>query len=69
MLQKELPGVMEAARSYGQSRTPYAMLSRGIAGIIDQTLILNIPGSTQGAKETLAALFPSLFHIFQSLNH
>ena len=56
---------MEAARAYGQSRTLYAMLSRGVAGLRKNTLILTIPGSTKGAKETLDALFPAVLHIFK----
>ena len=57
----------EAARTYGQERTLLAMLSRSVAGIKDKTLLLALPGSTQGARESMDALFPSLLHIFRSL--
>lgn len=64
---RQLPGVAEAMRAHGQSRTPYAMLSRATAGIRGQTLILTLPGSRRGVREGLEAVFPGLLHGFRML--
>ena len=65
MLTREIDGIMETARNYGQQRMPYAMLSRGVCGFIDKTLVLTLPGSPKGAAETIDALFPYILHVFK----
>lgn len=67
ILNRTIPGIEEAIRSYGQERTPYAMLSRSIAGTLKDSLVLALPGSTNGAKESMDAIFPSILHIFRIL--
>ena len=64
IIDRHVPGIEEAIRSYGQNRTPYSMLSISVAGTLNQTLILALPGSTNGAKESMDAIFPSVLHIF-----
>lgn len=67
VIEKEVPGIYEAMRSYGRERTPFSMLSRSIAGIRGDTLIINMPGSSRGAEESLNALFPGVLHAFKMM--
>jgi cyclic pyranopterin phosphate synthase len=62
LLEREAPGIAEAMRAYGQQRTPLAMMSQSVAGVIGQTLIVTLPGSSNGARESLEAILPAVFH-------
>lgn len=64
IIAREIPGLPEAIRAYGQQRTPYSMLSRAKAGLRGKTLIIALPGSRKGVAESLDFLFPAIFHAF-----
>lgn len=66
ILEQRVPGIEEVMRNYGQQRTPLAMLSRSVAGMIRNSLILALPGSPKGASESLDAIFPAVLHVFKA---
>jgi len=67
VLDRKAPGIEERMRTYGAERTPYAVLSRQVAGTIGQTLVITLPGSVSGVEESLHALFPGLLHVVPML--
>ncbi len=62
VIDREAPGLAEAMRAKGAERNPYAWLSRGVAGLRDNMLIVNLPGSQRGAEESLEAILYLLRH-------
>ena len=68
VIEKAVPGIPEAIRAESLKITPRAMLSRAVAGIRGQTLIVNLPGSPKAVKESLEVLLPVLEHAMETLS-
>jgi cyclic pyranopterin phosphate synthase len=66
-IDREVPGLAELMRAAGLASTPMAALSRGVVGVRGATLIVNLPGSTRGAVESLTAILPVLRHALEQL--
>ncbi|MDX2348501.1 MAG: MogA/MoaB family molybdenum cofactor biosynthesis protein [Nitrospirota bacterium] len=69
VIDKEIPGIAEAMRAESLKKVRTAMLSRGIAGIKDKTVIINLPGSVKGIKENCEVVLPLLDHIVQKVGY
>jgi len=69
VIDKEIPGIAEAMRAESLKKVRTAMLSRGIAGIKDKTVIINLPGSAKGIKENCEVVLPLLDHIVQKIEY
>lgn len=67
LLDYEVPGIAEAIRAHSREAVPAAVLSRGLAGVAGRTLIVNLPGSTGGARDGLSVLAPILRHAVDQL--
>lgn len=67
VLEKEVIGISETTRAYGQRRLPLSMLSRGLSGVRGKTLIINLPGSVRAVSESMDSLFPGILHAFRML--
>jgi molybdenum cofactor synthesis domain-containing protein len=69
VIEREAPGIAEALRAESARHTPMGMLSRGVAGSADQTLIINLPGSPKALRELFGVLAPVLAHAVETLQH
>jgi molybdopterin adenylyltransferase len=67
VIERELPGMAEAMRAESVRKTPRAMISRAIAGIRSQTLIVNLPGSPRAVRENLDVILPAIPHAIEKI--
>jgi molybdenum cofactor synthesis domain-containing protein len=68
VLEREAPGIAEALRADSIAKTPHGLLSRGVAGVVGRTLVVNLPGSTGGCRDGYAVLRPALDHAVSLLH-
>jgi len=68
VVDREVPGIAEALRARSLAKTPHGMLSRGVAGAIGATLVVNLPGSPRAVRESLEVLLPVLPHAIELLS-
>lgn len=67
VIDKEVPGIAEAMRSEGLKKTSRAMLSRAVAGVKGNSLIINLPGSPKGVKESLSVILDVIPHAIEKI--
>jgi molybdenum cofactor synthesis domain-containing protein len=67
VIKREIPGIPEAMRYQGFKKTPHAMISRAVAGVRGNTLIINLPGSPKAVKENLTVILPALPHTIEKI--
>ena len=67
VIDREIPGIAEALRARSLDKTPHGMLSRGVAGAVGATLVVNLPGSPRAVRESLEVLLPVLPHAVELL--
>jgi molybdenum cofactor synthesis domain-containing protein len=67
VIKREIPGIPEAMRYEGLKKTPYAMISRAVAGVRGGTLIINLPGSPVAVRENLEVVLPVLSHTIEKI--
>ena len=67
VLERDAPGIAHALRTDSIAKTPHGLLSRGVAGVVGRTLVVNLPGSTGGCRDGFAVLRPALPHALELL--